>query len=84
MYGGFRKIWALVLIAAATVFMMVPYQGKTVHAAEPIVVVIDPGHGGENLGTDYLPIPEKVYTMQVALYMKQELEKYKNVVEVNA
>ncbi len=80
MYGGFRKIWALVLIVAATVSVIFPYQGKTVHAAEPIVVVIDPGHGGENLGTDYLPIPEKVYTMQVALYMKQELEKYKNVV----
>ena len=31
----------------------------TSHAKENIVVVIDPGHGGENLGTDYLPVPEK-------------------------
>ena len=49
------------------------------YAAEPVVVVIDPGHGGENLGTDYLPIPEKAYTMAVALYMKEQLEKYENV-----
>lgn len=49
------------------------------NAAEPIVVVIDPGHGGKNLGTDYLPIPEKTYTMTVALHMKEQLEKYQNV-----
>lgn len=54
-------------------------QGETVYAAKPIVVVIDPGHGGKNLGTDYLPIAEKFYTMQVALYMKEELETYDNV-----
>jgi N-acetylmuramoyl-L-alanine amidase len=48
-------------------------------AAEPVVVVIDPGHGGENLGTNYLPIAEKYYTMQVALYMKEQLETYQNI-----
>ncbi len=52
---------------------------ETASAAEPIVVMIDPGHGGSNLGTDYLPIPEKVYTMVVAQYMKEELEKFQNV-----
>lgn len=49
------------------------------NAAESIVVVIDPGHGGKNLGTDYLPIPEKAYTMVVAQHMKEALEKYQNV-----
>lgn len=80
MYGGVKRILALFLCAtviAASVAL--PEQGETVYAAEPVVVVIDPGHGGENLGTDYLPIPEKFYTMQVALYMKEELEQYKNV-----
>lgn len=48
-------------------------------AARPVVIVIDPGHGGTNLGTDYLPIPEKYYTMMVALYMKEHLETYQNV-----
>jgi N-acetylmuramoyl-L-alanine amidase len=52
---------------------------SNVYAAEPVVVVIDPGHGGENMGTEYLPIAEKYYTMQVALYMKEQLETYQNV-----
>lgn len=49
-------------------------------AKEPIVIVIDPGHGGENLGTTYLPIAEKYYNMTVALYMKERLEEYEGVV----
>ena len=78
---GVRRILALILsVAVFAGFATVPQQGETAYAAEPVVVVIDPGHGGENLGTDYLPIPEKLYTMQVALYMKEELEQYKNVV----
>jgi N-acetylmuramoyl-L-alanine amidase len=52
---------------------------QKVEAAEPVVVVIDPGHGGENMGTEYLPVAEKYYTMQVALYMKEALENYQNV-----
>ena len=80
MYGGVKRILALILsVAVIVAFAAFPEQGETAYAAEPVVVVIDPGHGGENLGTDYLPIPEKVYTMQVALYMKEELEKYNNV-----
>ena len=62
-----------------------------VHAAEPIqktdcpvVIVIDPGHGGENEGTkeflqngdDFL---EKYMTMTTALAMYEELCKYENV-----
>ena len=80
--GEFMKriaafILSIVLFGAAVDVFFV--SAETVYAAEPVVVVIDPGHGGENLGTDYLPIPEKVYTMQVALYMKAELETYENV-----
>ena len=80
MYGGLKRLTALVLGAVLLVVSALQYgEGSTAYAAEPVVVVIDPGHGGENLGTDYLPIPEKVYAMQVALYMKQELEQYQNV-----
>lgn len=50
-----------------------------VYARESVTIVIDPGHGGANLGTDYLSVPEKNYNMKVALYMKEQLEKYKNV-----
>lgn len=45
----------------------------------PVVVVIDPGHGGENLGAEYENYTEKEMNMTVALAMKEELEKYDNV-----
>lgn len=76
---GFYKNLTVFVLCAAFLTGLFVFPGETVHAAKTVRVVIDPGHGGENLGTDYLPIPEKTYTMQVALYMKEELEKYKNV-----
>lgn len=75
----FQKIAAGILCIAMTAVPLSVLPAGEVRAAEPIVVVIDPGHGGENLGTDYLPIPEKMYTMVVAQHMKEQLEKYQNV-----
>lgn len=51
-----------------------------VRADDPIVIVIDPGHGGENLGAEYDGYTEKDMTMVVARAMKEELEKYEGVV----
>lgn len=45
----------------------------------PIVVVIDPGHGGENAGAIYGGYIEKTLTLNTALAMKEELEKYQGV-----
>lgn len=59
------------------------FAGKsngTVFAEEPVIIVIDPGHGGENLGAEYEQYTEKNMTMVVAKAMKEELEKYENVV----
>ncbi|MDE6621364.1 MAG: N-acetylmuramoyl-L-alanine amidase [Lachnospiraceae bacterium] len=75
----FKKATALLLSIAMTAMPLAALSVSKVKAAEEIIVVIDPGHGGSNLGTDYLPIPEKTYTMAVALVMKEELEKYDNV-----
>ena len=50
-----------------------------VYGAEPVVVVLDPGHGGENLGAEYNGYTEKDMTMIVATAMKEELEKYEGV-----
>ncbi len=47
--------------------------------APPIVVVLDPGHGGENLGAEYEAYTEKYMTMTVAKSMKAELEKYEGI-----
>ncbi len=74
-----KKTISVILSIAVLTAPVSAVPVETASAAEPIVVVIDPGHGGSNLGTDYLPIPEKVYTMVVAQYMKEELEKFQNV-----
>ena len=50
-----------------------------VYGAEPVVVVLDPGHGGKNLGAEYNGYTEKDMTMIVATAMKEELEKYEGV-----
>lgn len=47
--------------------------------AEKIVVVIDPGHGGENLGGEYEDYTEKEMTLIVANAMKEELEQYEGI-----
>lgn len=49
-------------------------------ANEPVIVVIDPGHGGENLGAQYEKYTEKELNMIVAKSMKEHLEKYEDVV----
>lgn len=46
---------------------------------EKIVVVIDPGHGGENLGGEYGDYTEKEMTIIVAQAMKAELEQYEGI-----
>ncbi len=69
----------LILVVAMFLAVFVGAGNIDAYAAEPVVVVIDPGHGGSNLGTNYLPIPEKAYTMVVALHMKEQLEKYDGV-----
>lgn len=47
--------------------------------SDSICVVIDPGHGGENLGGEYEEYVEKEMTLIVAKAMKEELEKYEGV-----
>ena len=44
------------------------------------IIVIDPGHGGENLGAQFDGYTEKEMTLIVARAMKEELETYDNVV----
>lgn len=66
------------LLTAAVLCLAVPTV--KVRASEPVVVVIDPGHGGENRGGE---VPgqflEKELTLQTALAMKQTLEQFEGV-----
>ena len=68
---AFVCIWLMFLLLS---------DSLPVLAKESYVIVIDPGHGGENLGTTYLPTAEKYYNMKVALYMKERMEQYENVI----
>lgn len=46
---------------------------------DSVVIVIDPGHGGENLGAEYEDYTEKEMTLIVAKAMKEELEQYEGI-----
>lgn len=44
-----------------------------------IVIVIDPGHGGENLGAEYETFTEKEMTMKVARAMYDKLSEFEGI-----
>ncbi len=52
----------------------------TVEAKKDVVIVIDPGHGGTNMGAKYNGVIEKEATLKVAIALKEELEKYEGVI----
>lgn len=72
---GFKNIIFCCLLA----FCLFLCKGQAVYASKPIVVVLDPGHGGENLGAEYGEYTEKEMTMIVAKAMREELEKYEGI-----
>ena len=68
----------LILLTSVTVVFPVSSFAEN----KNVVVVIDPGHGGEgdrNLGAQYNGLSEKALTLQVANALKTELEKYDGV-----
>lgn len=73
----YSVILGLVFVLSSFTIMNLP-----VSAANNLVIVIDPGHGGtgeRNLGAQYNGLSEKEMTLQVANAMKTELEKYDGV-----
>lgn len=80
-----KKICGFLLAVCLLVWVLMP--GLSVRAADrvqpveddEIVIVIDPGHGGSNLGTQSGHTIEKEMTMVTAMTMYQELGKYDNV-----
>lgn len=41
-----------------------------------MTIVIDPGHGGKDVGTSYKDIYEKDINLSISLYLKEELDKH--------
>lgn len=72
-----KRIFAYLAGVAAVVFFALIPQMEV--CAEPVKIVIDPGHGGDNLGAQYGKYTEKYMTMVVANAMAEELEKYEGV-----
>ncbi len=77
----------LFFIAFVIIFIFTDIFGQlelgcnTVFAEEtkPVIIVIDPGHGGGNLGGQYEDYTEKEMTLITAMAMKEELEKYEGI-----
>lgn len=73
-FKRFSIFLAVLFLLGAVLF---PIMAKADHT---VVIVIDPGHGGKNLGAQYEGLTEKEMTMITAKAMKEELEKYEGVV----
>uniref|UniRef100_UPI00405766A4 N-acetylmuramoyl-L-alanine amidase family protein n=1 Tax=Acetatifactor sp. TaxID=1872090 RepID=UPI00405766A4 len=77
-----RKIWKYsILLCAFFLLTGFPVQAayRVQQTEEPIVIVIDPGHGGENLGTIECDFDEKDMTLVTAQAMYDELCLYDNI-----
>lgn len=79
---SWKKAAVLVLTVCILVsgFYMVP--PAKAEAKTPVVICIDPGHGGTNEGAQYNGLKEKDLTLQIANAMYQELSLYEGVTVV--
>lgn len=75
-----KTVCLSILGLTITISGLLFFYPVTVYANEPVIIVIDPGHGGENLGAEYGEYTEKDMTMIVARAMKEELEKYDDII----
>lgn len=75
-----KKFLYKILIVLFLVFSVFISFKMDAQAKRDVVIVIDPGHGGTNLGAKHNGVIEKEATMKVAIAMKEELEKYDGVV----
>lgn len=77
-----KKLRLMMLLLSAALFggsLHVEAAGRVQPTEGEIVIVIDPGHGGDNMGTESGHTCEKEMTLVTAKAMLQELERYDNV-----
>lgn len=75
----FRQIILTVVLTVLLVPAQVLAAPRLQDTEDKVVIVIDPGHGGENLGTIENNHLEKEMTLVTALAMYEELLQYDNV-----
>ena len=86
-FGGTMKesLKSFILVILSIILFVTSFSFNaldTKAANKPVVIVIDPGHGGvgeKNTGAIYNGLTEKDLTLKVANAMKTELEKFENV-----
>lgn len=71
-----KSIFALLSVLFLGTFF---FLNVSIAHAQNVVVVIDPGHGGDNLGGQTEEYIEQELTLEVARYMKERLEQYEGV-----
>ena len=67
---------------AISIFVNPAFSIKSYAEKKPVVVVIDPGHGGtgdRNLGAQYNGLSEKKLTLQLANVLKKKIKKYEGI-----
>ena len=75
----FFTINFIIVLVCTGCFGLDKHAVMTAYADGPVIIVIDPGHAGENLGGEYEDYTEKEMTMIVANAMKEELEQYEGI-----
>lgn len=64
-------LWASMFVLAL-LFLIEAFTGA--EAERSVRVIIDPGHGGQDSGSTYDGVEEKVLNLNIAKYLAQELE----------
>lgn len=80
MYKIIRRLYKTLTLCIYGLILWWMFCQPAYATSEPYIIVIDPGHGGENLGAEYEQYTEKDMNMIVAEAMAEELSKYDNVI----
>ena len=71
-----KKTIIITLIILNIIFYIPTIAESRKLILDNITIVIDPGHGGKDVGTSYKDIYEKDINLSISLYLKEELESF--------
>lgn len=71
-----KKILIITLIVLNIIFCIPTIAKNKKLILNDVTIVIDPGHGGKDVGTSYKDIYEKDINLAISLYLKDELSNY--------
>lgn len=73
-----RNIVFLIIVIFILNFFAFPVRAAQ-RGDSPLIIALDPGHGGDEDGAYYYGLKEKEVNLKLAKLVKQELEQYSNV-----